>query len=236
MDDKKSKEIKVYVSELAAFAQDTENANDGTARGNAVIEMSLRECGAGRSLLADADNRLIGGNKTHRQAEYAGIKEAIVVETDGSRLVVVKRTDLDLENDPKARQLAYLDNRAQELNLAWNPNQVAADVAAGMDLSLMFYDDELDQIIGDVLDEEEQEAESGKDVFPEMELQPFEHYDYMVLVFRSTFDWSKALDLFELDKAGFTVSRGKRKIGLCRVIDGRKVLEKCGLSFQAESE
>lgn len=90
------------------------------------------------------------------------------------------------------------------------------------------------EYVGQLL--EEQGADKGKDVFPEMELQPFEHYDYMMLVFRSTFDWSKALDLFGLDKAGFTVSRGKRKIGLCRVVDGRKVLEKCGLSFQAESE
>ncbi len=229
-------EVKVYITELTTFEQDTANANDGTARGNAVIELSLRECGAGRSLVADAGNRLIGGNKTHQQAEYAGIKEAIVVETDGRRLVVVKRTDLDLANDPRARQLAYLDNRAQELNLAWNPNQVAADVTAGLDLSLMFYDDELDQIVGGVLAEAEQDDDKGKDSFPEMELQPFEHYDYLVVVFRSTFDWSKALDLFELDKAGFTVSRGKRKIGLCRVVDGRKVLEKCGLSFPAANE
>jgi len=36
-----------------------------------------------------------------------------------------------------------MDNRAAKVNLAWDANQVAADLATGVDLSLMFYDDAL---------------------------------------------------------------------------------------------
>jgi hypothetical protein len=51
------------------------------------------------------------------------------VETDGSELVVVKRTDLDLysETDKRARQLAYADNKIAEVDLAWKPEQIAID-------------------------------------------------------------------------------------------------------------
>ena len=42
-----------------------------------------------------------------------------VIETDGSELVVVKRTDLSLD-DAKARQLAIADNRSSEVGLDWD--------------------------------------------------------------------------------------------------------------------
>lgn len=228
------KEPNVYRRKLTDFKQDPANANAGTPRGNAMIELSLREYGAGRSMLADANDILIGGNKTQRQAEEVGLEEVIVVETTGDQLVVVKRTDLDLAQDERARELAYMDNRAGELNLAWDANQVASDIAEGVDLSLMFYDDELDQLAGQLLLAPEEDEEV--DPFPEMALQPFEHYDYIMLVFRDSFDWSKALDLFGLQKEGFTVTKKQRKIGLVRVIDGRKVLERCGSSSPAASE
>ena len=222
---KNTEKVKLYRKRLTDFKQDEQNANAGSPRGNAMLELSLREYGAGRSLLADADDVLIGGNKTQRQAEQAGMQEVIVVETEGEALIVHKRRDLHLDQDAKARELAYMDNRAAEVNLAWDANQVAADIAAGVDLSLMFYDDELDKIAGEVLAEPEEETE--EDVFPEMELQPFEHYDYVMLAFKDHFDWSRALDLLGLQKEGFTVTKKQRKIGLMRVIDGRKVLELC---------
>lgn len=228
------KELKVYRGKLAEFADDGENANAGTPRGNALLELSLREYKAGRSLLADGKGVLLGGNKTKKAATALGLDDVIVVETDGDELVVVKRVDLDLEKDEKARELAYMDNRAGEVNLRWDANQVAADIAEGVDLSLMFYDDELDKITGGAVEEDGGEEE--KEAFPEMELQPFEHYDYVMLVFRDTFDWSQAVDFFGLEKQGFTVTKNQRKVGLIRVIDGRKALEKCGLSFQAEKE
>jgi DNA modification methylase len=76
----------------------------------------------------------------------------IVVPTDGSKLVVVQRTDLDL-NDKKARQLAVADNRAAELGLDWDP-AILSDFSVD-DLQPFFTFDELKELVP-----EAQEAES----------------------------------------------------------------------------
>jgi hypothetical protein len=104
------------ISDLIA---DSHNANKGNKRGHKVVAHSLKEYGAGRSILVDKAGRVIAGNKTASEAAGAGIEDVIVVESDGTKLVVVQRTDLDL-NDPKARALAIADNRASELGLEWD--------------------------------------------------------------------------------------------------------------------
>jgi hypothetical protein len=96
--------------------QDNRNANKGTKRGRKMVADSLKEYGAGRSVLVDKDDRIIAGNKT---VDSAGDMPLQIVETDGSTLVVVKRTDLSLD-DPKARELAIADNRSSEVGLDWD--------------------------------------------------------------------------------------------------------------------
>jgi hypothetical protein len=96
--------------------QDNRNANAGTKRGRKMVADSLKQYGAGRSILVDKDNRIIAGNKSVQAAGDMPIK---VVESDGSELVVVKRTDLSLD-DQKARLLAIADNRSSEVGLDWD--------------------------------------------------------------------------------------------------------------------
>ena len=80
---------------------DPRNINKGTQRGRGLLEQSLREYGAGRSVLTDKHGTLIAGNKTHEVATEIGLPVRII-ETDGNELVVVQRTDLDLTTDHKA--------------------------------------------------------------------------------------------------------------------------------------
>lgn len=126
---------------LTDLQPDNKNANRGTKRGRVAVAKSLQEFGAGRSVLIDRDGRLIAGNKTVEQASAAGIQDVIVVQTTGSQLVAVQRTDLSLD-DPKARGLAIADNRAGELGLEWDP-EVLAELSADLDLQPYFTDDEL---------------------------------------------------------------------------------------------
>jgi hypothetical protein len=121
-------------------------------RGRAMIERSIRECGAGRSIVVDREGRVIGGNKTLDVIEELGIP-VHVVPTDGNTLVVVQRTDLDLESDPKARKLAYLDNRTGELDLTWDASQLVTDLEAGFDFDGLFNGDELTGILESAADE-----------------------------------------------------------------------------------
>ena len=129
---------------------DVKNANRGTERGRYMVEASLRETGAGRSILLDKDGRIIAGNKTFEAASDIGLPVR-VVETDGTELVAVKRTDLDLDDDTgTARKLAYYDNRAAQVGLDWDAEQMLADLGAGLDLSAMFRQDELDELLADL--------------------------------------------------------------------------------------
>jgi hypothetical protein len=107
------------INTLGDLTHDDRNANKGTNRGKKMVAQSLKDYGAGRSVLADRDGRIIAGNKSAEAAEAAGIQEVIVVPTDGTKLVVVQRTDLSLD-DPKARQLAIADNRSSEVGLDWD--------------------------------------------------------------------------------------------------------------------
>lgn len=134
---------------------DQHNANMGTSRGKELLAQSIKELGAGRSILVDKDGNVIAGNKTLEAAQNAGLKVRII-PTNRDELVVVQRQDLDLTNSAgEARRLAYLDNRVAELDLQWDAEKLISDITAGLDLtSLGFYDHELVVIIGEQKEEE----------------------------------------------------------------------------------
>jgi DNA modification methylase len=144
-----------------ALKYDDHNANKGTERGRELLEQSVTELGAGRSILSDRKGKIIAGNKTLAAAQKAGLKVRIVT-TSRDELVVVQREDLDLD-DPagEARRLAYLDNRVAEIDLAWDVNVIAQDAASGLDFdALGFLDKELQKILvqaDDIIQPEENE-------------------------------------------------------------------------------
>lgn len=91
---------------------DAHNYRKHNDRNKELINKSLKECGAGRSIVIDNDNEIIAGNGIYEQAQKLGLKTK-VIETDGSELVVVKRTDLQT-NDEKRKQLAVMDNSTSD--------------------------------------------------------------------------------------------------------------------------
>jgi hypothetical protein len=141
---------KVYVEDLENLQPDQDNPNKGTERGAYVIRKSLEATGAGRSLVIDKDGTTAAGNKTLEALADLGFKEVIIVETDGTQAVAVKRTDWDL-SDPSpsnpARLYAYYDNRASEVGFELDIEQISEDVMRGVDLTDMYRDKELDKII-----------------------------------------------------------------------------------------
>jgi hypothetical protein len=138
----KRKEIKA----ITDLVQDDHNPNAGTARGLQAVDTSLERYGAGRSIVVDAAGRIIAGNKTASVAARKGLPVR-VVETDGQELVVVQRTDLDLE-DPTgaARGLSVADNRAGELGLEWDAEELKALDAAGLDMAGLFMEEEIETL------------------------------------------------------------------------------------------
>ena len=138
------------IRQLSDMELDESNANQGTDRGRWMLESSLEQYGAGRSILADKQGRVIAGNKTLEVAADIGM-EVEVVQSDGKKLIVVQRTDLDLEGEGKeakmARELAYADNRTSQIGLSWDANQIVSDLDAGVNLSGMFLESEVAEIL-----------------------------------------------------------------------------------------
>ena len=69
----KSKDFAVQHKRIADLTQDAHNANRGTVRGAKAIAASLKDYGAGRSILLDRNGVIIAGNKTAENAGAAGM-------------------------------------------------------------------------------------------------------------------------------------------------------------------
>lgn len=137
---------------------DKHNFRKHSDRNKELIRKSLDECGAGRSILVDNENEIIAGNGVYEQAKAQGIPVK-VVETDGSELVVVKRTDLST-NDERRKKLALADNATAD-NVEWD------DEALHMD----FDTDELDGWGIDI--ESQSQGQEPFDEVEEKKIDPF---------------------------------------------------------------
>lgn len=89
---------------------DSRNYRVHDDRNKELISKSLDECGAGRSIVVDDDGEIIAGNGIY---EAWGDRPVKVVESDGSELVVVHRTDLK-RKDFRRDKLAIMDNSTSD--------------------------------------------------------------------------------------------------------------------------
>jgi hypothetical protein len=103
--------MKKKTSEIIPDKQNFRIHND---RNKKIIEKSLKDFGAGRSILIDSQNEIIAGNGVFEAAKKQNIKTRII-ETDGTELLVVKRTDLN-PGDEKRKQLALIDNHSSDIS------------------------------------------------------------------------------------------------------------------------
>jgi DNA modification methylase/sporulation protein YlmC with PRC-barrel domain len=135
------------VVKLADLTPDSRNANRGTARGRKFVRESLKRYGAGRSILLDRNGAIIAGNKTAEAAQAMGMEDVQVVQTDGSKLIAVQRTDLDIDSKA-ARELAIADNRASEVGLEWDVDVLKEFVIEEVDLAPFWGEREISALLG----------------------------------------------------------------------------------------
>jgi len=121
-----AKEKKIKISELIP---DDKNFNSGSEYGQSLIQKSFEKFGAGRSILIDKNNKIIAGNKSTENYGALGNEDVIVVESDGKKLIAVKRTDIDLDT-PEGREMALADNATAKANIVWAEDVIAETVGA----------------------------------------------------------------------------------------------------------
>lgn len=109
---------------MAKIKYDQHNYRNHDERNLNLIKKSLEECGAGRSILLDADGEIIAGNATYKSAQAAKIPVKII-KTDGKELIALQRTDLATKSK-KRKKLALLDNSTSD-KVKWDFDNLSAD-------------------------------------------------------------------------------------------------------------
>jgi hypothetical protein len=132
-----------HLVKLSSLKPDPQNRRSHPTRNKAMLATSLSEVGAARSIVIDEDGVILAGNGVAEQATDAGITNVHIVDADGDTLVAVRRRNLTPD---QKRKLAMYDNRSAEL-AEWNPEQLAADKTAGLDLVPFFTERELASIL-----------------------------------------------------------------------------------------
>lgn len=116
-------DLNVRRGSLDDLTPDDRNMNKHTSYGMSLIEKSIRKHKFGRSILVDKNDRIIGGNGVTETAASIGATKTIVVETTGDELVVVKRTDVDLDSK-EGREMALADNATAVADIEWDAEAV----------------------------------------------------------------------------------------------------------------
>ena len=153
----------------------------------------------------------------HGRLEAALLIGCEVVPVDEQDYASEAEELADLLADNRLAELAELDE--DELKRLIKSIQ---ESDPSFDLELTgFMDDEIRKLFedGDPADEIEP--------IPRMECQAFEHHDYLVFMFHDLRDWMQALQLMGVREVNYSITRTTKKIGIGRVLHGKRLLELC---------
>ena len=149
------------MTSITSLQSDHKNARRRTDRSSDLIKESLQRYGAARSIVIDEDNRILAGNGTIEGAKAAGIKNVRIIETEGDKIIAVKRTGLT--EDQKVG-LALADNRTADLS-EWD-QEMLHQLSEEHDLTPWFNQDDLDELLA-VTNLEPEEGNTDPDDAPE---------------------------------------------------------------------
>ena len=106
-----SKKIK-----LSNLSPDNRNNNKHTPYGMDLLEKSVNKVGIIESITVSNDDKIISGNARHEVIGKNFTKEALVIETDGTQPIIIKRTDI--ESDTKQfYEASILANTTSKKNI-----------------------------------------------------------------------------------------------------------------------
>ena len=115
------------MSSIKDLKFDNKNFNKHTEFGMSLLEKSLRENGAGRSILLDKDNNIIAGNGVVEAAGQIGLDKVKIIEANGDEIIAVKRTDIALDSK-KGREMALADNATAKADIEWDFENILSEM------------------------------------------------------------------------------------------------------------
>jgi len=136
------------MAHISETKPDKRNARRHSARGLQMIESSIQRDGFGRSILLANDGTIIAGHATVESSASAGIETMRVIDSDGTEVIAVRRTDVEPGSE-RFTNLALADNRAGELS-DFDGERLKDLADDGVDLSKFWFDDELDNLLANI--------------------------------------------------------------------------------------
>lgn len=114
------------MAKKATFRPQAKNANRHTMRGLKMLEDAMGRSGYVAPMTATADGEVIDGSARLEVAAtvFDGV-EPLVVDHDGTRPVIMRRTDIPSADDPRAKRIALEANRIAAVDLEWDAELLA---------------------------------------------------------------------------------------------------------------
>jgi len=157
---------------LKDFAQQARNANKHSTRGMGMLDDVISNDGWIGAITTAADGEVFAGSARLEVAcdRFGAEIEPIVIESDGTRPIVVVRTDIASASDPKAIKLGVADNRINQVNYI-EDLEILGEIAEDIDLSSLYFDDELsdlldgeDDVLGDLEGDSDNQSDNSSDI------------------------------------------------------------------------
>lgn len=136
-------------AKLSDFQTQRRNTNKHRPRGMGMLDNVIAKEGWIGAITTAANNETFAGSARLEVAQerFGEDLEPIVFDIDGTRPVVLRRIDIPTADDPRAIRLGIGDNRIQEVNNDTDAEILAAIVDEGVDVSDMYFEDELAALI-----------------------------------------------------------------------------------------
>jgi hypothetical protein len=133
---------------LSDFTSQTNNVNKHRPRGMGMLDNVIAKDGWQSAITVAANNETFSGSARLEvaQTRFGDESEPIVFDIDGTRPVILRRTDIPTADDPRAIRLGIADNRINEVNYDPDTDLLSA-IAEEIDISDMYFDDELPELI-----------------------------------------------------------------------------------------
>jgi len=223
-------EFKVKMMPIEELRKADYNPRSISDEDKKALERSLKRFGLVEPLVwNEATKRLVGGHQRLDVLLEDGVKE-VPVSIVNLPEVEEKALNVTLNNENVAGKWDFskLDTLKQ---------QISDEIPDAYDQLNMFKigegDGDDDPDSGLNAGSEFDKAGPGK--HPEMELQMYEHYDYIVLLYKDQRDFMNAMQHFKLKKVDYSFTSDK-KIGLGRCLDGAKYMTRFMETYEKKPE
>jgi len=149
---------------LSDFTPQRVNANKHTQRGIAALDNSIRKDGWIGAVTVAADGETFDGSaRIEALADAMPSAEPIVIESDGTRPIIVRRTDIPDASDPRAKRLGVAANIIAHMD--YDPDgEILAMITANDDevMRLIRQDDDSADAVAQALAADEQLTERSE--------------------------------------------------------------------------